>query len=143
MLKRFFVFVLSAATCVALVSAQESKMTIPVQKTPANDGKQMYVSYCASCHGLDGRGHGPAAGTLKVPPADLSMLSKNNQGVFPDKHVLAVIRFGIETKAHGSKEMPVWGPVFQRMDSPTDPMDSNRSLRVANLTTYVESLQAK
>jgi mono/diheme cytochrome c family protein len=143
MLKRFFVIVSSVAICVALVSAQESKLTIPVQQTPANDGKQMYVSYCASCHGLDGRGHGPVAGTLKVPPADLSLLSKNNQGVYPDKHVTAVIKFGVENPAHGSKEMPVWGPVLQKIDSPTDVTLAKQSLRIANLVSYVESLQAK
>ena len=143
MLRRFFVFFSSAAICVALLSAQESKMTIPVQNTPAYDGKQMYVSYCASCHGLDGRGHGPAASALKFAPADLSLLRKNNQGVYPGGHIAAVIKFGVEQSAHGSKEMPVWGPALQRMDGPGDGMNGKQSLRIANIVNYVETLQAK
>jgi len=137
-------FLLSACAVLTAVTAyaQPSKVTIPVSKTPANNGHEMYVSYCAPCHGLDGRGDGPTAAALVHPPADLTQLSKNNNGVYPATHVVAVLRFGIENAAHGSKLMPVWGPTLGRINH-SQGSQSERSLRVANLVSYIETLQAK
>ena len=143
MFKRFFVVFSSMIICVAFVSAQESKLIVPAPPTSANNGKQMYESYCATCHGLDGRGHGPGANVLQVQPTDLSRLSKNNNGTYPDTHVIAVIRFGMESPAHGSKSMPVWGPALLKMDPPSGGLYNIQALRIANLANYVETLQAK
>ena len=98
----------------------------------------MYVSYCASCHGVDGRGHGPAASALKVPPADLTLLSKNNQDKFPAYHLDTVLKFGSEMPAHGSAGMPVWGPMLTRLD-PNDHDHSKEALRISNLAHYIET----
>jgi mono/diheme cytochrome c family protein len=100
----------------------------------------MFVSYCATCHGKDGKGTGPAAIALKGPPADLTILSKNNGGKFPAAHVSSVLRGGVEPTAHGSKEMPVWGPIFWQT---SHGHAGEVELRIANLTKYVESLQVK
>ena len=143
MSKGLFLFVAVAALGVAMASSQDSKLTIPVQSTEANNGKQMYVSYCAPCHGLDGRGHGPTASALKSTPADLTVLSKNNKGVYPETHVVSILKFGVENAAHGSKAMPVWGPALQKVDHPTTVSQDTQALRIANLVKYVETLQAK
>lgn len=129
-----------ATLCAALSFAQSPTIRIQAPRTRADDGHQMYVNYCAPCHGLDGRGHGPTAAVLKVPPADLTVLSTSNNGKYPDVHVAAVLQFGIDTRAHGSKEMPVWGPVLRSVE-PRD--DQIRALRITNLVRYVETLQAK
>jgi mono/diheme cytochrome c family protein len=100
----------------------------------------MYTSYCAPCHGTDGKGRGPAASTLKTPPTDLTGLMKNNHGKFPDTHVVAILQFGMEVPAHGSTTMPVWGPILGNMN-PTN--NQERMLRVSNLSHYLETLQAK
>ena len=113
---------------------------VTVKPTSAASGKQMYTNYCAPCHGIDGRGGGPAASALKVPPADLTALSKNNNGKFPSLHVASVLRGESTPTAHGSKEMPVWGPIFWSM-SQGDPAEVQQ--RIANLTRYIESLQEK
>lgn len=141
MTKRLFSLVGAAAICSAVVFAQDSKLTIPVKPTPANDGKVMYVNYCAPCHGLDGRGHGPTATVLTVAPADLAMLSKNNNGAYPAVHVVAILKFGVENAAHGSKAMPIWGPAL-RSDRPSG-VNEEETLRIANLVKYVETLQVK
>lgn len=142
MFKSFFLVATLATMCVASVSAQETKLTVPVKATQADNGQEMYASYCASCHGLDGRGGGPTSPALKVKPADLSQLSKNNKGAYPENRVVAVLKFGMENPAHGSKVMPVWGPALQRMDHRGGSQDM-QALRISNLVKYVETLQAK
>jgi len=65
--------------------------------------------YCASCHGVDGTGDGPVAASLKSKPADLTVLSKNNGGVFPKQDVHDYIDGTRPVVAHGLQQMPVWG----------------------------------
>ncbi len=102
-------------------------------------GQENYKAYCASCHGLAGKGDGPVATTLKVPPADLSRLAANAGGKYPMMHVEQMIR-NADTPAHGSKDMPVWGPVFRKISSGND---AQVQLRITNLAKYIETLQGK
>jgi mono/diheme cytochrome c family protein len=131
-------------TCAA--SAQDKTQDHPVVKhapiksTSPASGKEMFNSYCAVCHGTDGKGGGPAASALKTPPADLTMLGKNNGGKFPAMKVSSTINGTSDLAAHGSKDMPVWGPLFRGMSGGHD---AEVQQRVANLTKYVESLQVK
>jgi hypothetical protein len=117
-------------------------VVISVRPTPATSGKQMYVNYCAPCHGVDGRGSGPVAAALKKQPTDLALLSKNNRGKFPSFRIMSVLQFGAESPSHGTAEMPVWGPMLGKLDS-TSPESNITVLRINNLTQYVQSLQAK
>lgn len=109
-------------------------------------GKDEYVFHCASCHGLDGRGNGPAASVFKIKPADLTLLSRRNGGVFPKKRVFATIDGTTIVAAHGSREMPVWGEIFERQGSNT----YNRAAtarevreRIQRLVNYLESIQRR
>jgi mono/diheme cytochrome c family protein len=111
-----------------------------VKSTSPASGQEMYKAYCAVCHGTDGKGGGPAASALKVPPTDLTLLSKNNGGKFPAMKVASTIRGEADLPAHGSKEMPVWGSLFWSM---SHGHEGEVQQRVANLTEYIESLQAK
>lgn len=112
----------------------------PVARTSAASGKEMFNSYCASCHGMDAKGDGPAAAALKSAPADLTALAKNNGGKFPQDRVMSILTGHATVTAHGNNDMPVWGPVFWRM-SQGHPAEVQQ--RVTNLTRYIESLQAK
>jgi mono/diheme cytochrome c family protein len=111
-----------------------------VKPTSPASGEEMYKTYCAVCHGTDGKGGGPAASALKVAPADLTQLSKTNGGKYPGLKVSAAIRGEGDVAAHGTKEMPVWGSLFWNM---SHGHESEVQQRVANLTKYIESLQAK
>jgi len=113
---------------------------VPAPYTSPSSGKDMYIAYCASCHGQDGRGNGPAAPALKTQPTDLTILAVKNGGKFPDAHIAAIIKGDNLTAAHGNKEMPVWGPVFLTMGR-HDP--AQEQMRIRNLTTYLESIQQK
>jgi len=113
---------------------------VPVQPTSPVSGKEMYTAYCAVCHGTDGKGGGPAASALKVPPTDLTLLSKNNGGKYPSMKVSSSIRGEGTLPAHGSKEMPVWGSLFWNMSGGHE---SEVQQRASNLNHYIETLQAK
>jgi mono/diheme cytochrome c family protein len=115
---------------------------LPITHT-ASSGQEMYMSYCAACHGKSGKGDGPAAVALKVPPPDLTTLAKNNKGKFPAKHVTNVLQFGVEVLAHGTKDMPTWGPLFRLLHGSPTASDPVVKLRIANLTNYIKSLQSK
>jgi mono/diheme cytochrome c family protein len=112
----------------------------PIKATSPASGKEMYTAYCAVCHGTDGKGGGPAASALKAPPTDLTALSKNNGGKYPGLKVTSAIRGEGDVPAHGSKDMPVWGSLFWNM---SHGHEGEVQQRVANLTKYIESLQAK
>ena len=122
--------------------AQQVKKAPIVQSDPSS-GKQMYVDYCAACHGKDGQGNGPAAAALKVPLTNLASLAKNNGGKYPEAHVAAVLSFGVQNTAHGSKNMPVWGQLFQSLESSSSAKALEAKQRINRLNTYVEWLQIK
>ena len=140
----FPALIILACTVAAQDQTQDqTKKTIQhvtVKPTSPASGKEMYTSYCAVCHGTDGKGGGPAASALKTPPADLTMLSKNNGGKFPAMKVTSTLGGTSDLPAHGSKEMPVWGPLFRSMSGGHE---GQVQQRVANLTHYIETLQAK
>ncbi len=142
MLKRLLVTAFAATLAAGMSYADQSnaKITIPVNKTSSWNGKQMYVNYCAPCHGVDGRGQGPVSAALKTPPTDLTFLTRNNHGKFPDAHIVSVLQNGVEIPSHGTADMPVWGPILGKMNH-TNPQD--RMLRISNLSRYLETLQVK
>ncbi len=136
---RYMVFMLLLSICIPAMAQTEIKK-VPAPYTSPASGREMYVSYCASCHGKDGKGAGPAASALKQAPPDLTILGKQNKGNFPQDHVVAVITGKAELAAHGSKDMPVWGPVFWKI-SQGHPEEVQQ--RVTNLANYLKSIQVK
>src|SRR5580700_4964041 len=99
------------------VGAQSPKVGGPedVKLIPSIQGPALYKAYCASCHGVSGKGNGPLAESLKVPPSDLTRIRARNAGTFPLMQIERIIQGeGQLQKSHGSLEMPVWGPIFSR-----------------------------
>jgi mono/diheme cytochrome c family protein len=103
-------------------------------------GPDLFRAHCAPCHGLDGKGGGPVAPSLKATVADLTVLAKRNGGRFPEERVRRIIS-GNEPSLlpHGSREMPVWGPIFHQIEEDQD----FGNVRLKNLITYLESIQQK
>jgi mono/diheme cytochrome c family protein len=108
----------------------------PPPYSDPTSGSEMYRTYCAVCHGLDGKGDGPAAAALKRMPPDLTLLAKKNGGDFPTFRVSNIITGYTAYAAHGSREMPMWGYAFRENDAMV-------KLRIHNLIQYLGSLQQK
>ena len=124
---------------VPIATAQEQQPSKKAANVPIElSGEQIFKSYCAPCHGKDAKGSGPMAPALKVPPPDLTTLAKRNNGKFPADYFSTVLKSGENLPAHGSSEMPIWGSTFA--DANTQRIVT---IRVNDLTQYLESLQAK
>jgi hypothetical protein len=121
--------------------ARPAGQTLPPLVIRSTAGQDLFAFYCASGHGRDGRGGGPVAGTLKVPPPDLTRLAQRYGGTFPRQRVEAFVTNdgSILSPAHGSSDMPVWGPIFHGLD----PSDTLVRVRIANLVAHIESMQVR
>ncbi|HZP34844.1 MAG TPA: c-type cytochrome [Candidatus Acidoferrales bacterium] len=101
-------------------------------------GPDLFRAYCASCHGLGGKGDGPAAPALKAKLPDLTLLASRHGGHFPSEFVRVTIAGDKVVASHGSREMPVWGPIFHQVEEDVD----FGAVRLQNLVKYLDSIQA-
>jgi mono/diheme cytochrome c family protein len=141
---------MSKLICPALVAAVGFMVTTAapaigqqIKRGPASpmtdvSGASTFRAYCTPCHGVGGRGDGPAAKALAKPPADLTQIAKLNKGKFDADAVRMAITGDTVIAAHGSREMPMWGPVFRAVDG-----NAATDVRLKNLVTYVQNFQEK
>jgi mono/diheme cytochrome c family protein len=121
----------------------EDQPPLSADKTPlldSMDGPALYKAYCATCHGIDGKGLGPMTEWLKIKAPDLTRLSMREGGKFPLARVQRIITGEQNiTAGHGTREMPIWGPVFSKItyDEDLGPM------RVYNVARFLETMQVK
>jgi hypothetical protein len=106
---------------------------------PSLKGPDLFRAYCAPCHGADGKGGGPVAPALKASLPDLTTIAQRHGGVFPEKRIEAVIAGDEMIIGHGSREMPVWGPIFHQVEYDRD----YGNIRMKNLVNYLKSIQQK
>ena len=103
-------------------------------------GPALYKAYCAACHGSGGKGDGPMAQSLKIRPTDLTRISKQSGGTFPLAKIERIISGEQAVPAgHGTREMPLWGPIFSQI---AWDQDLGR-VRVDNLARYLRDIQVK
>jgi mono/diheme cytochrome c family protein len=125
------------STAASLAGQGRGQQTPPIL-TESLAGKDSFELYCAACHGSSGRGDGRVAPALRTRPADLTTLARRSGGAFPRDRVRGFVEgTGRSLAAHGSTEMPVWGQMFRAFES-----DARVRERIANLVSYVESIQA-
>jgi mono/diheme cytochrome c family protein len=120
---------LLAVTTAAIVGAGA------VEAIAADEGAKLYATLCAACHGVSGRGDGPAAGAMTPPPTDLT------QSTLKVPELMKVIDGRRTVRAHGSSAMPVWGRVFEEemAGGGREHRDSLRQTQM--LAEYVQSLE--
>ncbi|MBL0210907.1 MAG: c-type cytochrome [Holophagaceae bacterium] len=140
MSKHAALLILAAALALPATAQKSEVKKVPARYTSPASGAEMYIAYCASCHGSKGLGNGPVAEHLKIPVPDLTTLSKQNKGAFPSVHVSQIIRGEVGARTHGLQDMPVWGPVFLNLNNR---QEAAVHMRVSNLSKYIESLQVK
>ncbi len=105
------------------------------------DGRAVFTTYCASCHGESGRGNGAVAVFLRRPPADLTQIAKRNKGVFPAERVYQQIDGRQVVKAHGDSQMPVWGDAFSKTTEGSD--EASIKAKIQALVKHLESIQER
>ena len=125
----------AGVTCGA--AGQRPEDRVP-SETTIESGRDTYLFHCAACHGRTGKGDGPVGSTLKAAPPDLTTLAKRRGGRFPQADVTVFI-VGRRPSAHGSSDMPVWGPLFRELN----PFDSRVDVRLSRLVDYLKSMQVK
>ncbi len=109
---------------------------------PDQSGRDMFLRYCASCHGPEGRGDGPLAGSLTRPPADLTQLAAKSGGHYDEHAVMSVIDGRRQVIEHGTRDMPVWGAIFEE-EGKGEPYPAYHSLLQSRLLVdYLATLQA-
>jgi mono/diheme cytochrome c family protein len=118
-----------------------SAIAVGCSATPTQPlGERTFQTHCASCHGPLAEGDGPAAATLTVPVPSLRTLSKRNGGTFPADAVASYVDGRSFPAAHGTREMPVWGPVFSVTQQLVRGAESPEQ-RIAGVTAFLRELQ--
>ena len=135
---------LCTATFVATLAASWSPSAADEAKE-AVDGAALYRQHCASCHGGTGKGDGPVAEKLKVPPSSLTTLARRHAGTFPTEYVHRIIDGREERRAHGGRSMPVWGTYYglQAQGKGRDAPDTETAIqqRIVAVIEYLKTIQ--
>ena len=135
-------FFLALAICGQSVAAPAA----PAQTQPQSQsegliyslkGPDLFRAYCSPCHGATGKGDGPAAPALRASVPDLTLLARKNGGHFPTSRVERIISGDDILASHGSREMPIWGPVFHQIEDDRD----YGNVRLQNLVKYLAAIQ--
>ena len=126
---------LAALSLIAL-GASASTQLRETRKTPAAWGKELFEIYCATCHGADARGGGPAAASMKTPPSNLTLIRKRHSGEFPTRWVIDFIDGETNVTSHGSRQMPVWGRLFRWKDG-----SGGARAEISALAAYLGTIQ--
>ena len=135
MVRYVLIAVVTLAVSAGAAGAQTKIVKGPIKQTPASDAKKMFDTYCAVCHGKEGKGNGPAAASLTKVPADLTKIAARNGGTFPEIKVRRYIEGVDEVPAHGTRDMPMWGDLFRSLNRDT------AAIRVEALAQYLKAMQ--
>ena len=134
-------FLLAAAACSGGVTAREEPSIPDPDPLLVEVGAELFATYCASCHGADARGDGPAASALSTAPADLTRIAARSGGVFPDSSIARKIDGRFDLPAHGSREMPIWGARLADEIPGLATGDEVARGQIASLVDYLKDLQ--
>ena len=136
----YLVLAVAAVGSVTAVQAQQKVIKeVSARMTTSLEGVDLYRQFCAVCHGVNGKGNGPAADALKKPATDLTQIARKNGGKFPLLAVQMTIKGNGGITEHGTSQMPMWGSVFSQEGQQKD-LGDMRSMAVLK---YLESMQAK
>jgi mono/diheme cytochrome c family protein len=104
-------------------------------------GAYAFRTYCASCHGADGKGEGPMAANLRFQPPDLTLIAQRSGGSFPAERVRRIVDGRDPLKGHGGSDMPIWGDAFKDADTGYD--EAQAKARVQSVVDYLKTIQAR
>jgi mono/diheme cytochrome c family protein len=134
-----------AALCAALLlllpATTFAQAADVVNNPQTTTGREVFRTYCATCHGADARGEGPLASAMVRKPANLAEIAARNNGVFPTEMVFRTIDGRHPLKGHGGPDMPVWGDVFAKSREAGD--EERVKNVIQSLVDYLDSLQLR
>lgn len=140
--------VVASAGWTQAASAQEpagpkppASVAPPGAAVAAVSGAYSYRTYCASCHGMDGKGDGPLAENLRFHPPDLSLIAKRSGGEFPTEKVIRIVDGRKPLSGHGGPDMPIWGDAFRNAETGYE--DEAARAKIRQVVDYLKTLQAK
>jgi mono/diheme cytochrome c family protein len=135
--------VLAVAACAGQSKRLRAEIA-PSREQLLQEGKRTYERACASCHGVDARGDGPVAPTLKIRPSNLTHLARRNGGIFPRDEVIAIVTGATPVAAHGTADMPVWRLRFGPTSSGAAAVAALRTRRwLDGMVDYLASIQER
>jgi mono/diheme cytochrome c family protein len=146
MRRTHLVLLLAAAGTAAVTLAQDKPPGAPkdgagsAAGVAAVSGAYAFRTYCASCHGIDGKGDGPLSDSLRFRPPDLTLIAKRNGGDFPAEKVIRIVDGRKPVKGHGGPDMPIWGDAFRNADTAYD--DAAAKARIKAVVDHLKTLQA-
>ena len=117
-------------------------LTMPamVRANDMDEGQKLYLQHCAACHGIKSDGHGPIEHELTTQPTDLRLLSKRYGKPLPEAQIARFMDGRADVKAHGPRDMPVWGEeIWQYPEGTGNPNQVSDS--VAQIIHYLNSIQ--
>lgn len=127
------------ACLTAVLAALACSASAAQERAPAPSGARLYASYCSACHGATGEGDGPVAAVMTVTVPNLRTLAMRSGGTFPTESVTEYVDGTTIPAAHGSRQMPIWGDVFQ-WDA--DGLSRERARqRIDAVVAYLEEIQ--
>jgi mono/diheme cytochrome c family protein len=127
------VFVMSVALIASFARGEEP--------SAASGGRALYEQHCMFCHGPAGKGDGPLAKDLRVPPADLTTIAKRRAWKFPDVEIREIIDGRRSVRGHGGKEMPIWGRIFSDTGALGESDEAGARAKLDLLVAYLRSIQ--
>ena len=134
-------FAFPVSVAVLLLSACTST---PERKPAEMSGMEMYQQLCSSCHGVSGHGDGPVASLIKIGVPDLTRIAHHEGGEFPTEDVRRTIDGRWDRRAHGARDMPVWG--WQLYDVSATNEGQERAVvdsMIDRLVSYLRSIQVE
>ena len=124
--------------CAGMATAQTNVVKeVNARQSNAWTGPELYKEFCAVCHGVDGRGTGPAASALKSQPTDLTTIARRSNNKYPDLKIQQIIKGDPNIPAHGSSDMPTWGNIFKSISA----NGAFGEMRVNALVDYLKTIQ--
>ena len=139
-------FIIFAGTAVGKVVIKQEPLTW--QHVDKADGDMLFNNLCATCHGVDAKGDGPAASALDKGVPDLTALTANNDGVYPYRQVqMKIAGKTVSGKfpavKHGTIDMPMWEQQFMYVQPgwTTFHREAYARRQIQTLNTYIESIQ--
>ncbi len=140
-LKRSAIFAGVATSFIMACGSMHEPGPVEMKLDPQMDGRALYLDACAICHGAGGRGDGPIALELKTQPPDLTRIAARRGGEFNIAELREVIDGRIEVRAHGSREMPVWGERFGQQRNRGANREAQPRTMTRRIVDYIESIQ--